>query len=671
MNQARQAAARDIAFQVSPSHIQEAVRAGAEYLFELQQHDFHWCAELESAPMITAEYVYMCQALGLDLQIYGQGVAPWLLSRQKADGSYGLAINCPGDVSTTAEIYLALKMLGMSTEHPAMQKARAFVLAQGGLARVRIFSRIYFAMFGLFDWRDVPAMPPEIILLPPSFSINIYSLASWARCTVVPLFIMAHHKPVFALPNGQDAENTYLDELWVHGERTRVTYLPPWKQLWRQHGISWTSFFCVSDTLLKAYEKLHNKRLRKLALERCTQWILDRQEPSGDWGGIFPPMANNLLVLPLQGYAMDSEPMRLGLEAMERFAISDARGRRVQACISPVWDTVLSLVGLCDAGYDGADPRLARAADWVMDRQTTDLHGDWAVYRPGIPPGGWAFEYHNKWYPDVDDTVAVLLALLKQDPQRAADARVHVAVEWVLGMQNRDGGWGAFDAESDKLFLNDAPFTDMGALCDPSTADVTGRILEALGLLCAVQDLLPTGLHSRIEATVSAALEFLRRNQESFGAWFGRWGVNYLYGTCHVLCGLSQISWAPQPQAVARAVHWLKGVQNADGGWGETPQTYHDPGLAGQGPSTASQTAWGLMALLAHLPAQDPAITGGIAWLVRHQSAHSNKSSTWIEPEMTATGFPKHLYVRYDLYRHYFPMMALGRYARAAGLQSI
>ena len=649
--------------------VEAALQAGANYLFQLQKDDFHWCEELESNPTVTSEYVFLCVALGRDLDSERAPLERWLLGQQKADGSYGMAFNCPGDVSTTAEVYLALKMLGADPAREDMRRARAFVIEQGGMSKVRIFTRIFFAMFGLFDWQDVPALPAELIFMPPASPVNIYAMASWARGTIVPLLIMGHHKPVYDLPN--QAPRSYANELWVEGKPVRVPYLPTWATLWRDHGVSWTSFFSAGDVLLKLYDKVHNKRIRAAALARCTQWILDRQEESGDWAGIFPPMLNNLLALPLQGYGLDSEPMKRGLEAMERFAWEDDRGRRIQCCVSPVWDTLLSLIGLCDAKMDTADQRLSGAADWIAERQITERLGDWAVYRPGLAPGGWSFEYSNDWYPDVDDTAAVVLSLIKQDRKRASTPAVHRAIEWILGMQNRDGGWGAFDADNDKLFLNDAPMTDMRALCDPSTADVTGRIVEAFGLLAETPEAIPAGLLARMQQASRLGIALINSLQEDTGAWFGRWGVNYIYGTSHVLCGLSRARTLASPAVCARGVEWLKRVQNADGGWGEGMDSYNDPSRAAQGPSTASQTAWAIMGLLAWAPADDVAIESGVGWLVRNQTSERGGAGTWIEPETTATGFPGHFYVRYDLYRHYFPMMALGRYAQAHGLEHL
>lgn len=646
-----------------------ALYAAADYLFAFQKDDAHWCAELHSDSTNTAQYVFLHQMLGIDLAPRRQDLARWFLGKQHADGGYSVAVDYPGNVSITAESYLALKILGLPPEHPAQRRARAFILRHGGLARMRVFTRIFLAMFGLFSWRNTPALPAEFILLPPIQPINIYAMSSWARSTLVPLLIIAHHRPVFALPNGKSATNDYLDELWLDPHDKDVPYLPPLREVLAK-PLSWKMFFYAADRLLKAYEPWHFKPLRRYALERVTQWLLEHQEPEGDWGGIGPPMLNGAMALPLQGYGLDSAPMRLGLEAIERFVWRDARGAHMQACVSSVWDTVLGLIGLCDAGMDPRDPRLARAAQWIADKQILDRRGDWAVYRPKLRPGGWSFEYYNTWYPDVDDTAAVLLALLKQDGTKTRHETIHLAIKWLLGMANRDGGWAAFDADNDKLFLNETPVADMKALSDPSTADVTGRIIEALGLALQCHTLhggLPANMRRRMEAACRRGMRFIEADQKSSGAWFGRWGVNYIYGTSHVLCGLSRLPFPAPAAVVDGGVRWLKKVQNRDGGWGENIASYDDPSLAGKGVSTASQTAWALMGLLAHVPPQDPAIAAGVAWLTRTQAPAdvSPKAATWDEPQTTGTGFPQHVYVRYDFYRHYFPMMALGRYQRA------
>lgn len=639
-----------------------AAEAAREFLFRARRRE-HWCAELESNCTITAEYVMLRQMLGLDLGFRREETIAYLSSRQKADGSWGIASNLPGDVSTTAEAYLALRLLGLAVEDGRLKRAEAFIRGAGGLARVRVFTRINLASFGLFPWEAVPAVPPEVIFLPRWAPVNIYRLASWARSTMVPLFVVFHHRPVFALPNGRSRENGWLDHLWLDPAQKRVAYRESVFGTLRRHGPGWKAFFNASDVLMRAYEAASGlgplRAVRARALRACEQWILEHQEKTGDWGGIFPPMLNGVLALRLQGYALDAEPVRRGLAAIEGFSRSDAEGFRIEACQSPVWDTILSLIGLVDAGANPADPRLVAARRWVEALQLFGEHGDWKVYNSDGPPGGWSFEYCNTWYPDVDDTAAVVLGFVKQDPSTARSESVRRAVAWMRSMQNRDGGWAAFDLDNDRVFLNDIPFSDMDSLCDPSSPDVTGRVLEALGLLADPADADACG----------RGIAYLRGSQEPEGSWFGRWGVNYVYGTSNVLNGLARQRLPATDPMVERGLGWLLAVQNRDGGWGEGLESYSDRARMGVGPSTASQTAWGLMGLLAYLPAEHEAVQAGIRWLVARQLTEGQEAGSWREEEFTGTGFPRHFYLRYHLYRHYFPLMALGRFCAAAGAQ--
>jgi len=631
---------------------QKAVRRAVDYSYGKQRPDGHWCAELESNCTITAEYVLMRQALGLDLTARREGLVRYLFDHQNEDGSWGIAHGVAGDVSTTAECYLALRILGIATDDARLERAQTFILAGGGLEKMRVFTRIHLAMFGLFPWDAVPVLPPELVLLPPWSPVNIYAFASWARGTIVPLLILFHHQPLFALPNGKRADNDWLDHLWRNPQDKHVPYADPLARIVRAHGFSLKSAISVAYTAVRGYEKLAGSafaRIRKHAVEACVAWVLEHQEPGGDWAGIFPPMVNGVLALYAHGYPADSGPVRLGLEAIERFTLEDAGGVRVEACQSPVWDTCLTMIGLLDCG--AGDARLSAARAWITKLQILEDHGDWKVYNPKGKPGGWSFEYANTWYPDVDDTAAVVMAFLKQEPSSAKSEVVRRAMEWVVSMQNDDGGWAAFDRKNDKLFLNDIPFSDMDSLCDPSTPDIVGRVLEALGILS----------DRRYDEACARGIDYLRKSQEPEGSWFGRWGVNYVYGTSNVLCGLQHHGFGASEPMIARALGWLKSVQNPDGGWGEHVASYADRSCMGRGASTASQTAWALMALLAFLPPGDPAVQRGVAWLVSHQT----EEGSWNEKEFTGTGFPKYFYLRYHMYRHYFPLMALGRYLRA------
>jgi squalene-hopene/tetraprenyl-beta-curcumene cyclase len=640
-----------------------AVGAARQALLGLQRAD-HWCAELESNCTITAEYVMLRQLLGLPLSHRRDETARYLWSRQKADGSWGVAWNLPGDVSTTAEVYLALRLLGFALDDPRLRRAESFVRAAGGLARVRVFTRIHLALFGLFPWEAVPGIPPEVIFLPRWAPVNVYRLSSWARSTMVPLFAIRHHRPVFALPNGRSVANPWLDHLWLDPAHKAVPYRLSALDTLRRHGPGWKAFFNAADALTQAYDRWLARgplrAVRDRALRACQAWVLARQEEGGDWGGIFPPMMNGVLALTLHGYGLDAEPVRRGLEAIEAFGRSDQDGFRIEACQSPVWDTVLSLIGLLDAGVDPGDGRLLRARRWLEERQLTSARGDWTVYNPRGPPGGWSFEYRNTWYPDVDDTAAVVIGFLKLSPGSAASAGVRRAVAWVRSMQSRDGGWAAFDVDNDRRFLNEIPFSDMDSLCDPSSPDVTGRVLEALGLRGDPED----------GPACRRALAYLRRAQEPEGSWFGRWGVNYVYGTSCVLNGLFRQGVPPEDPMVERGLAWLLRVQNRDGGFGEGLESYADRSRMGVGPSTASQTAWGVMGLLAYLPHAHQAVRRGIQWLVSRQLHAGPDAGSWREEEFTGTGFPRHFYLRYHLYRHYFPLMALGRFTAAAGAEA-
>jgi squalene-hopene/tetraprenyl-beta-curcumene cyclase len=625
---------------VKTEALENLLEEARAYAFVAQKEDGHWCGELESNSTINAEYIFMKQALGLDLGAQKKGLIKNLTQDQKPDGSWGIASNYSGDVSSTAEVYLALRILGLPLDDKRLQRAEKFILKNGGLEEMRIFTRINFAMFGLAPWDSVPVIPPEFILATKESPINIYRLASWARSTMVPLFIIFHHRPCFTLP----------DHLWLNPKKKSRFFVWNTLSIVKEHGVAWKSLFALSDGFLRAYEKFKPRVIRELAIKKCQEWILDRQEESGDWAGIFPPMVNGVLALSLQGFSLEDAPVKKGLEAIDRFALEDERGFRIQACVSPTWDTVLSVIGMIDGHPESAqDERVVRACKWVLKHQIFVDYGDWKIYNPTGPSGGWAFEYENKWYPDVDDTAAVLLCLLKQDPASRDSAEVLQATDWVMSMQNKDGGWAAFDVGNDKRYLNEIPFSDMDSLCDESCPDVTGRVLEFLGILDK----------ACYKEASERGVEYLRANQESEGSWFGRWGVNYIYGTSHALCGLSRQGILTDDPVVEKAIAWLRKVQNTDGGWGECLESYNHKRLMGVGDSTASQTAWALMGLLAYLPPGDPEVESGLRWLMENY-----KGGSWEEAEFTGTGFPRHFYLRYHMYRHYFPMMALGRYLR-------
>lgn len=640
-------------------------KAGA-YAYGIAHQDGHWCGETGSNVSMTAEYVMLLFALGIEDRLNRDAIIPWILSDQREDGSWSLAWDIEGDISMTTEAYFALKLLGVSLHHPAMEKARLFALSVGGVARVRMLTRVSLAAFGLFPWTAVPEMPPEIIFAPNSAFVNIYRLSSWARAIIVPLMVIRHHEPTFTLPNGASSNNDYLDELWCNPCDKNVSYSPKSSEFTR------LGLWVIDYSLHAIGGLLRMLPFRRYAIHKCMDWVLEHQDEEGDWAGIYPAKAHSLLALKLEGWSVDSSPSRRGLEALERFCWRDAQGERMQASVSPVWDTVLMTIGLCDASLSAARPYTQRSMDWVKGNQILDTRGDWYVYRPQLAPGGFCFQYFNRYYPDLDDTAATLLAMVKQDHSSIYTAPVLRATEFLLGLQSTDGGWGAYEVDNNSLWLNKIPFSDMDCLCDPATADITGRVLEAWGLILeygATEKGLSSDLIARIHHSADRAVAFLEATQESFGGWFGRWGVNYIYGTSNVLCGLDRWVTLDEriPQMVAPAVQWLKSVQNEDGGWGETVLSYKDIDLAGRGPSTASQTAWALMGLLPFVSVTDKVVTRGVRYLLRMQTERPQVGgSSWNEPYFTGVGFPNWFYMKYDLYPHFFPMMALGRWARAS-----
>lgn len=645
----------------------QCIKIAVDYAWDICKLDNYWHGELKANCAITAQQIFFCLSLGIpiaDADAYRQ----YLLSQQQSDGSWTIAPDYPGDVSMSAECYLALKILGVSPDDPAMQRAKAFIQECGGIAKVRIFTRIYFAQFGLFPWSAVPQLPAEFILFPSILPINIYRLSSWARSTLVPLFIIRHHEKIYALPNGTSANNTYLDELWLDPSGKNVPYGPSLSRPWESDPIA--VFFSAVDAGLYLLGKFRPLWiLRSLARKKCIRWILDHQEEEGDWAGIIPPMHGGVQALLLEGYSLQDKPVQNAITAIERFTWHDEEGKRLQSCISPVWDTVLMIRSLCDSGLNSNDERLRASIKWVKSKQILAQKGDWSVLRCSLEPGGFSFEHYNTWYPDVDDTAAAILAMISQDPVGVGSSTVAKAATWICGMQNRDGGWAAFDVENDRLWLNKIPFSDMDSLCDPSSADVTGRILEAFGLMIHVskKEYIEPKVLENITSASNRGMRYLWEEQGADGAWYGRWGSNYIYGTSNVMCGLAYFSEENKQveDMLSSATSWLKGKQNMDGGWGEVLQSYQDSSRAGKGPSTPSQTAWALMGLLATCSPHGQAVMDGITYLVDTQTDVQGSGASWPERMYTGTGFPNHFYIGYSLYRHYFPLMALGRYRKA------
>ncbi|ERF72956.1 hypothetical protein EPUS_05037 [Endocarpon pusillum Z07020] len=592
-----------------------------EYSFEKQKSDGHWTEECVADVTFTCQYV-----------MFKRPERGWLL----VSGP-----NAVGNASTTTEAYLALKILNVPADHPSMLKASAWVRKAGGVEK----------------------MPAELILMPPSFFLNIYTLSSWARSTLIPCLIIRHHDPVYALPNGRSADNDFLDELWSNPRNKNIPFASPLStMLWKGDYIEYG--FTLFDNILGLLGGLKHSPNRGLARKKCVDWLIEHQEVQGDWAGFFPPMHGSPWALIEEGYPFDHKAVVLGLDALERLSTTDTRGKRLAPTISPLWDTALMIGAMCDAGV-GRDARVQKAINYVKERQLLGPEGDWRIYSRNQQPGGWSFEYFNTWYPDVDDTAVVVMSLIKQDPYFIESERISNAVTWMLGMHNRDGGFAAFDVDNDKLGLHKIPFSDMDSLCDPSTADVTGRVLECFGLLLSHRKgSLDRKLQLRVQLASERAIEFLLAKQEPFGGWWGRWGNNYNYGTSNVLRGLVHFAQdsAKVQHMVDRATRWFESVQNSDGGWGETLVTYERPELAGTGESTPAQTAWGVTALLPYRPASYPAIERGIRWLIANQTDKSLIGATWNQDVYPGTGFPMVLYLNYPYYHHYFPITALAKY---------
>ena len=655
----------------------QALQQAVDFSLERQKPDGHWVAPVSADVSFTAEYVMFKYAMeGLSLNEDGDALRRWMLATQNDDGSWTLAPDLAGNVSSSVEAYLALRLLGVPVTDPAMQRARSFILSQGGVARVRFFTRFFLASFGLFPWAAVPQMALEIILLPTWAPLNIYVLSHWARSTLMPLLLVRHHEPVYALPNGHSADNDFLDELWCEPANKMVPYAPPLSELfWGKDRDALKFMFTLVDKVLAGLGGLRKTRMHQRAYQRCLDWILEHQEEQGDWAGYFPPIHGNVWVFLLNNYGLDHWRVRLGLEALERFSSHDANGKWFQPTVSACWDTTLMANALCDAGL-GGDKSLARAAQWLWDRQLMVDYGDWRIYANTQQAGGWSFEYFNTFFPDVDDTAVVIMTLVKQDPMCIESKRIANAVEWVLGMQNNNGGWGAFDINNEARWLHAVPFNDTDALVDPATADVTGRILECFGLLLAHRKggfRLPQPLRHRLHNSAPRALRFLLKEQEKSGAWWGRWGSNYIYGTTNVLRGLEGFCHADRDvqRAVIGGIRWLKGAQQSDGGWGETLFSYTDPSLAGRGTTTAAQTAWAVDSLLRFGSTSDPAVKRGVQWLVSNQNPKTmdGQSASWPTDIYVGTGFPKVMFVGYPFYHHFFPIGALARYINDSGSQ--
>ncbi len=641
----------------SPS-VESAFVAVREHLLGLQKPDGHWCGELQGDTILESETIFLYAFLGREKDPIIQKLANFILRHERPDGAWSCYPGGPVDLTVSVKAYFALKIAGHSANAPYMKRACRLIRDLGGAAKSNSFTKFYLALLGQFSYASCAAVPPEMTLLPKWAYINIYAMSSWTRTIVVPLSIFFAYKPVRQLP-----EEMGITELFLTNPHAPAWPHPPSKRL-----LSWTNFFLVLDQGIKWLERWGPQWIRQHALERATRWMFDHFAESDGVGAIYPPIIYSVICLKCLGYADDSKEMIWALKQLEDLMIHEKDTVRVQPCFSPVWDTAISLNALAMAGMGTDDPELEKAADWLVEREVR-RPGDWSLMNPELEPSGWFFEYNNAFYPDTDDTSMVLMGLARSGfafepdhPKLKNHApRFHKrtpaaerGVRWMLAMQNQDGGWAAFDRDINREILTKVPFADHNAMLDPSCPDITARVLEALGLFGYGCD------HPQVQK----ALVFLEKTQDPRGCWLGRWGVNYIYGTWQVLVGLESVGYDMQMPMVQKAADWLLKVQQVSGAWGESCESYDDPSTAGKGEPTASQTAWAILGLIAAGEGKSREVRRGIDWLLHHQDVDGG----WQEEQFTGTGFPRVFYLKYHLYRIYFPLMALARYRECVGL---
>jgi squalene-hopene/tetraprenyl-beta-curcumene cyclase len=658
--------------------MQAAVRSAGVWLIDRQKADGHWAGRVECNACMDAQWCLALWLLGLDNHPLRQRLGNTILKSQRPDGAWDIYYGAPnGDINATVEAYAALRSLGHRDDEPGLKRARQWIESKGGLGNTRVFTRYWLALIGEWPWHKVPNVPPEIVWFPLWFPFSIYNFAVWARETIMPIAVLSARRPSRNLP-----PESRLDALFPGGRGAFDYNLPA-----KSGGGLWDSFFRGADKALHVLQgagrRLGLSLWRGAAIRRTLEWIIQHQEADGAWGGIQPPWIYSLLALHIEGYPLDHPVLAKGLVALNDpgWRVDEGEATSIQSTNSPVWDTMLTLSAFHDAELLEDFPKeVERAAQWLLARQIR-VPGDWSVRLPHVKPGGWCFEYANSFYPDTDDTAVALIALapFRNDPKwkaKGIEDAIQLGVNWLIGMQSRGGGWGAFDKDNDKTLLTKIPFCDYGEAIDPPSADITAHVVEAFARL---------GI-AREHPSMVRALGYLKSEQEPGGAWFGRWGVNYIYGTGAVLPALKAIGEDMTQPYIGRACAWLVAHQQDNGGWGESCASYMDIGAAGRGAATASQTAWALMALLAANRPQDArAIERGCQFLIEHQTG-----GTWDEPEYTGTGFPGYgvghriklhgpelskrlmqgpelsrgIMLQYGLYCQYFPLMALGRALR-------
>jgi squalene-hopene/tetraprenyl-beta-curcumene cyclase len=628
----------------APEALQTSIADATRAVHGHQQGDGHWVFELEADATIPSEYVlfrhYLAEPVDSELE---RKIANYLMRIQGAHGGWPLFHDGAFDMSASVKAYFALKMIGHDIDAPHMKRAREAILARGGAAKVNVFTRFLLTFFGQLTWRSVPVLPIEIMLLPRWSPFHLTKVSYWARTTMVPLMVLAALKPRARNPKGVRIDELFHEDPATVGTPSRAPH----------QSKAWFALFSGIDRILRVIEPYFPKSLRQRAIESALAFTAERLNGEDGMGAIFPPMANAVMMYDALGHGEDYEPRATTRRGIDKLLVFNGDEAYCQPCVSPVWDTALTAHALLEAGDESSLKRAKQALDWLKPRQVLDVKGDWAAKRPDVRPGGWAFQYNNAHYPDLDDTAVVVMAMdrvRRADPSATFDPAIDRATEWIEGLQSKDGGFAAFDADNLEYYLNNIPFSDHAALLDPPTEDVTARCVSMLAQL---------GKTVQTSEALKRGVDYLRQTQMAEGSWYGRWGMNYIYGTWSVLCALNAASVDHADPAMRRAADWLARIQNADGGWGEDGESYKlDYKAYAPAPSTASQTAWALLALMAAGEVDHPAVARGVAYLMKTQ----NKAGEWDEARYTATGFPRVFYLRYHGYPKFFPLWALARY---------
>lgn len=618
----------------------DAIARAQQNLLRQQHTDGHWCGELLVDSTLCSDYVLFMHWLGDVDDALQQRCVRHILKRQLPDGGWNIYYGGPSEVNASVKAYFALKLAGHSADLPFMQEARANILRLGGIPRMNTFSKLYLALLGQFPWQYLPSIPVEMILLPKWSPFHIYKMSSWSRAMLVPLAIINHFKPTRELPGLQQ-----LHELYPLGTEHKDFTLDRDPRFF-----AWRNFFLRCDRALKLISKVGWRPMRKRALEEAERWMIERiGEGSDGLAAVFPAMLNALIALRALGYPASHPTYVKALKDFRGLFVEDPEDFRIQPCLSPVWDTAINMIALGESGLPADHPAMVKAATWLAEKEVR-VRGDWTVINAHPEASGWAFEYNNVYYPDTDDTAMVLMGLRLARPadQEALDALFKRALDWQLSFQCKDGGWAAFDKEVTQHWLEDMPFADHNAILDPTCSDLTARTLELFGYI---------GFDPK-QRCVRRAIRYLIDTQDSDGSWYGRWGVNYIYGTWQVLRGLRAIGENMTQDWILRGRDWLESCQNDDGGWGETCASYDTPTLKGKGDSTASQTAWALMGICACGDLERASVQRGLRYLLSTQ----RHDGTWDEPQITGTGFPSVFYLKYDMYRQNFPLLALATY---------